>query len=392
MNIRTLSDLDLKGQRVFVRADLNVPLDGKGEVMDETRIQAILPTLRHLADHQCPVILASHLGRPKGPDPSASLVGVAKRLAELIDGTVLFPGEVVGERVTSTAEELKAGEVLLLENLRFHPGEKGGDPEFARALRDLADIYVNDAFGTAHRKDTSTYDLAFLFEQRAAGLLIEKEVAALSRIVEDPERPFVAIVGGAKISGKLEILKSLIHKANLLLVGGGLANTFLAAKGYQIGKSLVEEDLLQEARNIMALAQQRQVMIRLPTDAITTDRIDSKNRYHIQVNVIPVNHLIADIGEQTVGKFQADIARAKTVFWNGPMGIFEKSGFAGGTRAIAKAVAACEGFTVVGGGESVAAVHQSNVADRINHISTGGGASLEFIAGNSLPALEALAL
>jgi phosphoglycerate kinase len=389
MTLRTLATLNLAGRRVFVRVDFNLPIKD-GKILDDSRVKAALPTLNYILEKGGRPILASHLGRPKGPDPSQSLKPVADRLRELSGRTVLFAEHPCGPEAEAMSKALKPGEILLLENTRFEKGEKDDAPEAAQKFRALADLYVNDAFGTAHRADASTHALALLFDERAAGLLMEREVAALSATVTAPQHPFVAVLGGAKISGKLEVLQALLPKADVLLIGGGMANTFLKAQGHEIGKSLMEADLLETAKGILEQARAAGKKFLLPVDALVTDQLPSESASPSPATAVPADRLIADIGPETVKAFAAEIGRAKTLFWNGPMGVFEQKAFAGGTFGVAKAVAECPGFTIVGGGESVAAVEQSGMAPRVKHISTGGGASLEFVAGKSLPALEVL--
>jgi len=389
VKLRRLADLNLAGRRVFIRVDLNVPLK-EGKILDDTRIRAILPTLNFVLEKGGKPILASHLGRPKGPDPSQSLAPVAARLREILGKDILFPGKVLGPEVEAALAGMRPGDILLLENTRFEKGEKEDDPAFAQRLRGLADVYVNDAFGTAHRADASTRALAVLFPERAAGLLMEREVNALSAVTHNPKRPFVAVLGGAKISGKLEVVRSLLDKADVLCIGGGMANTFLKAQGREIGKSLVENDLLGTAGEIMGQAKAMRKALQLPEDVRVTRQLPAESAEVLSLSALSPDAIIGDIGPRTEAAYGAEIAKAKTVFWNGPMGIFEQKPLSAGTFAVAKAVAECPGFTVVGGGESVAAVEQSGMAPRIKHISTGGGASLEFIAGAGLPALEAL--
>jgi phosphoglycerate kinase len=389
VKLRRLADLNLTGRRIFIRADLNVPLK-EGRILDDTRVRAILPTLNFVLEKGGKPILASHLGRPKGPDPSQSLAPVAVRLREILGMDILFPGKVLGPEVEAALAGMQPGDILLLENTRFEKGEKDDDPAFARKLRGLADVYVNDAFGTAHRADASTRALAELFPERAAGLLMEKEVNALSAITHDPRRPFVAVLGGAKISGKLEVVRSLLDKADILCIGGGMANTFLKAQGREIGKSLVEDDLLGTAKEILEKTATLGKILLLPEDVRIAKSLPTDSAEVRPLAALTADAIIGDIGPKAEAAFSAHIGPARTVFWNGPMGIFEQKPFAAGTFAVARAVAECPGFTVVGGGESVAAVEQSGMASRIKHISTGGGASLEFIAGASLPALEVL--
>ena len=389
MTLRTLASLNLAGRRVFVRVDFNLPIKD-GKILDDSRVKAALPTLNFILGKGGRPVLASHLGRPKGPDPSQSLKPVADRLRQLTGKTVIFSEQPCGPEAEAMSKALKPGEILLLENTRFEKGEKDDAPEAAQKFRVLADVYVNDAFGTAHRADASTHALALLFDERAAGLLMEREVAALSATVTSPEHPFVAVLGGAKISGKLEVLQALLPKADVLLIGGGMANTFLKAQGHEIGKSLMEADLLDTAKGILDQAKAAGKKFLLPVDALVTDQLPSETSAIVPATAAPADRLIADIGPETVKVYAAEILKAKTLFWNGPMGVFEQKAFAGGTFGIAMAVADCGGFTIVGGGESVAAVEQSGMAPKVKHISTGGGASLEFVAGKSLPALEVL--
>ena len=391
MNKKTIRDVDVKGRKVLVRVDFNVPIQD-GKVADDTRIRAALPTIRYLLDHGAAVILMSHLGRPKGkPDPKYSLQPVAEHLATLLGQPVKFCPETVGPRAEAMARELKPGEVMLLENTRFHPGERKNDPEFARQLAALAGpdgLFVNDAFGSAHRAHASVVGVA-QYLPAVAGFLMEKELQFLGRLLTSPERPFVAILGGAKISDKIGVIRSLLQKADKLLIGGGMANTFFKALGYEVGDSLVEDEVVPEARAILEDAGEALV---LPVDAVIADRFaaDAARRV-VPVDQVPPGWRILDIGPQTVERFKAELRGAKTVFWNGPMGVFEFPPFAEGTFAIARAVADLkDAVTVIGGGDSVSAVKQAGVADKITHISTGGGASLEFLEGKELPGVAVL--
>ncbi len=392
MNKKTIRDVDVRGRKVLVRVDFNVPLED-GRVADDTRIRAALPTIQYLLDHGAAVILMSHLGRPKGqPNPKYSLRPVAEHLSALLGKPVKFSPEPVGPQAEALARDLKPGEVLLLENTRFHPGERKNDPEFARQLAALAGpdgIFVNDAFGSAHRAHASVVGVA-QYLPAVAGFLMEKELDFLGRLLTAPERPFVAILGGAKISDKIGVIRSLLQKANKLLVGGGMANTFFKAQGYEVGDSLVEEDALEEAKALLAEGQDKLV---LPADAVIADRFAADaERKVVPVDQVPQGWRILDIGPETVARFKEELQGAKTVFWNGPMGVFEFPAFAEGTFAIARALAELEGaVTVIGGGDSVAAVKQAGVADKITHISTGGGASLEFVEGKELPGVAVLA-
>ncbi|MEZ4426228.1 MAG: phosphoglycerate kinase [Nannocystaceae bacterium] len=392
-----LEALDVDNRRVFVRVDFNVPITKSGLVRDDTRIRAALPTLRLLRDRDAKLILASHLGRPKGPDPRLSLEPVAARLAELLDTEVRLPDEVVGDGVRKLVLDTRAGQVILLENLRFHPGETKNDPAFAAALAALADIYVNDAFGASHRAHASVVGVPGLLHERAPGLLLRAEIEALRRVVHDPERPFAAIVGGAKVSDKLPVLHALVDRlvaGDRLLIGGAMANTFLAASGMAIGASLHEPDQFSACVNLLARARARDVRIQLPVDVRVGASVQADHARVVpagpEAHGLADNELALDIGPHTAAAFARAIADARTVFWNGPMGLFENPAFAEGTLDLARAVAECPGFTVVGGGDSVAAVQESGVAEHINHISTGGGAALEMIEGKILPGVAAL--
>ncbi len=391
MRKKTLRDVDVRGRKVLVRVDFNVPLE-EGHVADDTRIRAALPTIQYLLDNGAAVILMSHLGRPKGkPDPKYSLRPVADHLSNLLGKPVKFCPEVVGPTAEAMAQALQPGEVMLLENTRFHPGEKANDPEFARQLAALAGpngLFVNDAFGSAHRAHASVVGVA-QYLPAVAGFLMEKELDFLGRLLTAPERPFVAILGGAKISDKIGVIRSLLEKADRLLIGGGMANTFLKAQGLEVGDSLVEEEALEEAKRLLTESGDRLV---LPVDAVIADRFapDAARRV-VSADRVPPGWRILDIGPETVNRFRSELQGAKTVFWNGPMGVFEFPAFAEGTFAVARALAELDGaVTVVGGGDSVAAVKQAGVADKITHISTGGGASLEFVEGKELPGVAVL--
>ena len=388
MNKKTVRDLDVKNKRVLVRVDFNVPLDEKQQITDDTRIVAALPTIRYLLEQGAAVILMSHLGRPKGqPKPEFSLATVAKRLSELLGRPVRMAQDCVGPAVQQAVADLKPGEVLLLENLRFHAEETKNDPAFARQLASLADLYVNDAFGAAHRAHASTEGVARDLPS-AAGFLLEKELDFLGKAVQSPERPFVAILGGAKISDKIGVIDSLLGKVDKLLIGGGMANTFLKAQGYDIAESLVEDDSLDSAR---ALIQQGKDKLVLPIDIVVADSFanDAQKRV-VEVDAVPAGWRILDIGPETVKTFREILNQAKTVVWNGPMGVFEFPEFAQGTFALAQTLAELQATTIIGGGDSAAAVEQSGLADKMTHISTGGGASLEFLEGKILPGVAAL--
>ena len=413
----SIRDLDLRGKRVFIRVDFNVPLKN-GHIEDDTRIRATLPTIRYALDHGATVVLASHLGRPKGkPSPQYSVQPVARRLEELLGRPVILADDCVGDEARRAVDRAHAsgGGVVLLENLRFHAEEERNDPVFAAALASLADLYVNDAFGAAHRAHASVEAIARHVSRPAAGLLMEQELKYLGHALETPQRPFVAILGGAKVSDKLEVIENLLGKVDRLLIGGAMAYTFFKSRGVPIGRSLVENDKLDAARKIEADAAARGVRLELPVDHVVTDRVEDGSAYE----VLPIEAPSAagqgvpgeamddgrrgtgrrgtigerfgvDIGPATIAAYEASIGSARTVVWNGPMGVFEIDAFANGTYAVARAVAAVKGTTIVGGGDSIAAVKKAGIADRISHISTGGGASLEFLAGRKLPGVEAL--
>jgi phosphoglycerate kinase len=388
--MKSIRDLPLQGRKLFLRVDFNVPLDG-GRVSDDTRIAETLPTIRLAMEKGARILCASHLGKPKGKrKPELSLAPVAVRFAELLGKPVRFVEDCVGPEAAKAADALAAGEVLLLENLRFHAGEEGNDGEFASALAALAEVYVDDAFGAAHRAHASIVGVAQRLKEKGAGLLLEKEVRELSRLLE-PERPFAAILGGAKISGKIDTLRVLSKRADVLLIGGGMANHFVRALGLSIGRSLLEEDKVPLAREILDFCKQAGKTIALPSDfVVATSPDDGARAKTVGINKIPDGLMALDIGPRTLEQFGRLLGPVRTIFWNGPMGVFEKPPFDAGTMGIARIVAASPAVTVVGGGESVQAAHAAGVADKFTHVSTGGGASLEFLAEGKLPGIEAL--
>jgi phosphoglycerate kinase len=388
--MKSIRQLSLGGKRLFLRVDFNVPLED-GRVADATRIRETLPTVRLAQERGARVICASHLGKPKGKrSPKDSLAPVAVAFAELLGGPVRFVDDCVGPEAEKAAASLRDGEVLLLENLRFHPGEEGNDPDFARALARLADVYVDDAFGAAHRAHASVVGVPAVLAEKGAGLLLEKEVRELSRLLA-PQRPFAAILGGAKISGKIDALRALAGRADLLLVGGGMANHFVAALGLPVGRSLLEEKSVPLAREILDLCKREGKAIALPSDfVVAKSPEDAAGARNVGIAKIPEDAMALDVGPKTLEQFERLLADAKTIFWNGPMGVFEHPPFDRGTKALALLLAESGAVTVVGGGESVAAVNAAGVADRFTHVSTGGGASLEFLAQGTLPGIEAL--
>jgi phosphoglycerate kinase len=390
---RSITDLDLNGRRVLVRVDFNVPIKN-GEIKDDTRIRASLPTIRYaLEKGAASVILCSHLGRPKGkPVAEYSLRPVARRLSKLLGKPVEFADDCIGRPAVDAIARAGRGGVVLLENLRFHPEEEKNDPTFAAALASLADVYVDDAFGSAHRAHASTEGVVHHVKASAAGLLMARELEHLGRVLEHPDHPFVAVLGGAKVSDKLEVIQNLIPRVDALLIGGAMAYTFFKSQGLPVGKSLVENDLLDAARDITARAAQRGLRLELPSDHVVAAKLEAGVPAEVLAVTDPAigDRMGLDIGPRTIQTYRDVIAGAKTVIWNGPMGVFEIDAFAAGTMAVAKAVADVKGTTVIGGGDSIAAVAKAGVTDRITHISTGGGASLEFLGGRELPGVAAL--
>jgi phosphoglycerate kinase len=386
----SIEQLPLAGKRVFVRADLNAPLSD-GTVTDETRLRAVMPTLRYALDAGASVVLASHLGRPQGTrDPKYSLRPVAERLSSLLAQPVPLAPDCVGSETEALARALQPGQLLLLENLRFHREEEANDTEFARQLAALADCYVNDAFAAAHRAHASIEAITRQLQPAAAGLLMQRELEALGRILHDPARPLVALLGGAKVSDKIKLVEHLLSKVDALAVGGGMAFTFLRALGHDVGRSLVEPDHLDTARRALEAARRRSAQIVLPIDAVVADGLDSPTGRTVGIRDIPPGQMGLDIGPHTVARFADLLRSARTIVWNGPLGVFEKPPFAHGTLAVARAVADAPAFTVVGGGDTIAAATQAGVLDRMGYVSTAGGAFLEFLEGRALPGVDAL--
>jgi phosphoglycerate kinase len=389
--IKRIKDIDVASRRVLVRVDFNVPIKD-GKITDDTRIRAALPTISDLLSRGASVVLMSHLGRPKGkPDPKYSMEPVAMRLAELLDqGEVLLTDSCSGDGARRVVFDLRDGQVALLENLRFHAGEEANDEKLSRELASFGEIYVNDAFGTAHRAHASTAGVAAFVREKAMGYLMEKEVVALSKLLGEVTRPYVAVLGGAKVSDKIEIIENLMTRVDALVIGGAMANTFLAAKGLSMGESLVEADKLPLARDIMARAEAKKVRLMLPSDLVVAASPESDTTEVVEVDKVASGRMALDIGPSSSQAFRELIMRAGTIFWNGPMGMFERAPFAEGTLSMAKAAAASAGYTVVGGGDSVAAVNQAGLDHRFDHVSTGGGASLEMLEGKVLPGVAAL--
>ncbi|MFB2935066.1 phosphoglycerate kinase [Aerosakkonemataceae cyanobacterium BLCC-F154] len=394
MSKKTVADLtssDLSGKRVLVRADFNVPVDG-GKITDDTRIRAALPTIKYLTDNGAKVILCSHFGRPKGVEEKSRLTPVAERLSELLGQTVEKPSDCIGDEVAAKVGAMQNGQVLLLENVRFHPEEEKNDPEFAKQLAANADLYVNDAFGTAHRAHASTEGVTKYLSPSVGGFLIQKELEYLQNAIENPQRPLAAIIGGSKVSSKIGVIETLLEKCDKLFIGGGMIFTFYKARGLKVGKSLVEEDKLELAKSLEAKAKERGVQLLLPTDVVVADNFaPDANSQTVSIENIPDGWMGLDIGPDSVKMFQDALADCQTVIWNGPMGVFEFDKFAVGTEAIAHTLAGKkDAVTIIGGGDSVAAVEKVGVADQMSHISTGGGASLELLEGKELPGIVAL--
>lgn len=393
MTIRYIDEIPLSEKRVFIRVDFNVSFCDAGSISDDTRIRGALPTIRYALGQKARVILASHMGRPKGiPNPKYSMKPIGERLAELLgDVDVILPEDCVGDGVRKLASDLIPGQVMLLENLRFHAGEEANDETFSKQLASIADTYINDAFGAAHRAHASVTGMVRFMKTKGAGFLMRAEIAALSKLIRGPEKPFVAVLGGAKVSDKIGVIENLMNLCDCLLIGGGMAYTFLAAKGVPIGNSLFEKDRIHTARRAMERAETRGVPIYLPVDHVVAASCDAGAAPHTtEGDAIPDGMMGLDIGPRTATKYEEVLAAAKTVFWNGPVGVFELPAFAAGTNRIARAVAGVSGYSVIGGGDSVAAVRNAGLAGRIKHISTGGGASLAFIEGRKLPGIAVL--
>ncbi|MFH1825282.1 MAG: phosphoglycerate kinase [Candidatus Firestonebacteria bacterium] len=386
----SIRDLQFKGKRVLVRVDFNVPLDSNLKVTDDTRIREALPTIKYISNNGGKVILVSHLGRPDGKVvDKLRMAPVAKKLEELIGKKIGQVDDCIGDKVNYAISQMKNGDILLLENVRFHAEEEENDPRFAKSLAELADVYVNDAFGTAHRAHASTEGITKYVKQSAAGFLIEKEIKYLGLVLSNPSKPLMAIIGGAKISSKIDLLNNLLTKVDALIIGGGMAYTFLKAQGIKIGKSLIEEDKVEMAKEILKNAKEKNIPLLLPVDHVVADKKDSPTDMKV-VSDIPDNYIALDIGPKTIEEFGKAIKKAKTIFWNGPLGLFEVDAFAKGTTALARVIAESGAVSIVGGGDSVSAIKKAGVSDKITHISTGGGASLEFIEGKELPGIAAL--
>lgn len=399
MDKKNIRDIDLQNKKVVMRVDFNVPIKN-GEVTDDTRITAALPTVKYILDHGASLVLLSHLGRPDGEvKPEFSLKPTAIRLEKLLGKKVLMAPDCIGETVVNMANSLKPGEIMVCENTRFHKEEdmkcktdddKKKQDVFVRELAKLGNVYVNDAFGTAHRAHASTALICKYLKPAVSGFLMEKEIKYLGRVVANPKRPFIAIIGGAKVSGKLEIFRSLMDKVNVILIGGGMAYTFLKAQGHKIGNSLCEDELIETAKETLNLAKTKNVKFMLPIDNVIADKFDNNAQIKTVQNEVPENWMGLDIGPQTIAAYSAEISKAKTIVWNGPMGCFEMPNFAEGTMAICRAIANSGAISIIGGGDSVAAVNESGLANKMSHVSTGGGASLEYLEGKTLPGVAAL--
>lgn len=391
LNKKSIQDIDVKGKKVLVRVDFNVPIDENGSITDDRRIREALPTINYLREHGAKVILMSHLGRPKGKfNMKYSLKPVAERLSERLGADVRLAGDVIGDEVQAMVDALKEGDVMLLENVRFYEEEEKNDKEFSKKLAALGDIYINDAFGTAHRAHATTAGVAE-FLPSAVGFLIKKEIDIMGKALTEPERPFVAILGGAKVSDKIGVIENLLDKVDALLIGGGMAFTFYKAKGYEIGKSILEADKVELAGEILKKAEEKRVKLMLPIDIVVAPEFNNDApRKTVSADKLPEGQLGLDIGENTRDVYADIVKNAKTVVWNGPMGVFEMPNFAKGTFALAQALSECKGTTIVGGGDSAAAIEQLGFADKVTHISTGGGASLEFLEGKVLPGIDVI--
>jgi phosphoglycerate kinase len=389
--IKSVTQLAVEGKRVFVRVDYNVPLKG-GKITDDARIRATLPTIKHLVERGARIVLGSHLGRPDGEvKPELSLEPVAARLAELVETEVALADEPVGDGARKVVSDLRDGQIAMLENLRWHPGEEDNDETFARALASYCDVYVNDAFGTAHRAHASTAGMVKFVAEKGAGFVMAKEIDFLSRLLGDVDRPYVAVIGGAKVSDKIEVLDALLERVSSMVIGGAMANTFLEAQGKSLGKSKVEKDKLPVARNFLRKASEKKIPIHLPVDVATGTGLDDATAVVARVEALPADRMALDIGPATIETYRRIVSEARTVFWNGPMGVFEKPQWAAGTVALARALADNKlALSVVGGGDSAAAIAQAGLADKVSHVSTGGGASLEFVQGLDLPGIAAL--
>jgi len=392
MSFKSIDQLDMAGKRVFLRVDFNVPVDKSGAVTDDTRIRAVLPTLKYALSKKPRIILASHLGRPKGkPDPQFSLAPVARKLGELLKKEVRLAPDCIGPEVEKMVAAMKPGDVLLLENLRFHKEEEKNEAGFARALAELADVYVNDAFAVSHRAHASVEGVTQFFSDKAAGFLMRDELHYLGKVMDEPARPLAAVIGGAKVSGKLEVLQNLTPRVDRLIIGGGMAFTFLKSQGMNVGKSLVEEDLLKTAKEILEEADKKEIKVYLPVDCVVADRMDpSAQTEVVPVSKIPADWMGLDIGPESLKNFGEALKDAKTILWNGPMGVFEMEPFSKGTMGLVQKIVSSGAMSIVGGGDTDTAVHQSGFADRISYISTAGGAFLELLEGKKLPGVEAL--